>query len=278
MFPGGSYRVDATAWAVISISAAGSVGLGRDILDAGRTRLAESQSEDGRVSISKSVPASFWPTPLAILAWYGSEKYAKHRSRAVDFLLGIAGKHWAKQSSSFYAHDPSIRGWPWTEDTFSWVDPTSLCILALRIAGDGAHERVREGIHMLMDRQLPSGGWNFGNTIVYGSELYPQADCTGMALSALAGNVPQDDVGKSVKYLQEQVKKLRSPLSLCWGILGLGAWGKRPEQATAWIGECLTRQKIYGEFNTVLVSLLLLALEGKGGIEGLFRRMKEGNA
>jgi hypothetical protein len=278
MFHGGSYRVDATAWAVLATASTGSVGLGRDMIDAGRARLAASQSEDGRVSISSSEPGSFWPTPLAILAWHGAQRHAKNRSHARDFLLGTSGKHWAKRSDSIIAHDPSIRGWPWTQDTHSWVEPTSLSILALRVMGDGEHDRVREGIRMLMDRQLPSGGWNYGNTFVYGTEQYPQADCTGIALNALAGEVPKSEVEKSVRYLQVQVTRIRTPRSLGWGVLGLGAGGKRPDQATAWIAECLSRQNIYGEYDTTLVSLLLLALEGKGGIVSLFRRMKEGNS
>lgn len=124
---------------------------------------------------------------------------------------------------------------------------------------------------MLMDRQLPSGGWNCGSTLVYGKEQYPQVNSTGIALNALAGEARETEVGKSLTYLQGQVGKIRTPLSLGWGILGLAAWGRRPDQATYWIEECLSRQKIRGEYDATLISLLLLALEGKEGMECLFR-------
>jgi hypothetical protein len=241
-----------------------------DVIESGRSRLVASQLEDGRVSVFPTDPGPFWPTSLAILAWHGTSKYAKQRVRATDFLLRTTGKHWEKTENSPLEHDTSIHGWPWTQDTHSWVEPTSLSILALRTAGMGGHKRVREGVRMLMDRQLPSGGWNYGNTLAFGTELVPQADCTGIALNALAGEVPQSDLEKSVRYLQTHVMRLRTPLSLGWGILGLGAWGRRPEQATAWIGECLARQDLYGVYDTTLVSLLLLALEGKQGLENLF--------
>jgi hypothetical protein len=269
MLPGGGYRPDATAWAVLALALAPSVERDTGVIENGRSRLAASQSEDGRVSVSPSDPGPFWPTSLAILAWHGSSKYAKQRVRATDFLLRTTGKHWEKTENSPLAHDTSIQGWPWNQDTHSWVEPTSLSILALRTAGMGGHKRVREGVRMLMDRQLPSGGWNYGNTLAFGTELVPQADCTGIALNALAGEVPHRDVEISLRYLQTQVTRLRTPLSLGWGILGLGAWERLPEQATAWIGECLARQDLYGVYDTTLVSLLLLALEGKRGLEHL---------
>ena len=270
MFSGGLYRPDATVWAVLSLAAAGSGGRTGDMIESGRSRLTASQLEDGRVSISSSNPESFWPTPLAILAWHGSEKHAKPRSHAIDFLLKTSGKHWVKEYGSPLAHDTSIKGWSWTENTHSWVVPTSLSILALRISGFGEHDRVREGIRLLMDRQLPSGGWNFGNTLTYGKELYPQADCTGLALSALADCDSPGEVGKSITYLQSRVMQVRTPLSLGWGILGLGAWGRRPGQATAWVSECMSRQDKYGAYDTTLVSLLLLAMAGKEGLLSLF--------
>lgn len=270
ILPGGAYRPDATVWAVLALARTTSGARDQGAIESGRSRLAASQFEDGRVTISPFHPDSFWPTSLAILAWHGSPKHSEPRSRAVDFLLKMSGKHWAKEDNSPLAHDTSIRGWSWTEDTHSWVEPTSLSILALRISGLGENVRVREGVRMLLDRQLPSGGWNYGNTLAFGQELYPQPDCTGIALSALAGYIPGSEVKKSVRYLQTQIPRLRTPLSLGWGILGLGAWGQRPVQATAWIRESMARQKKYGVYDTTLVSLLLLALAGKQGLGNLF--------
>jgi hypothetical protein len=164
------------------------------------------------------------------------------------------------------AHDTSIQGWSWTQDTHSWVEPTSLSILALRVSGLGEHVRVQEGVRLLIDRQLPAGGWNFGNTLVYGTELYPQPDCTGLALSALVDCVPRSEVEKSIKYLASQVTRVRTPLSLGWGILGLGAWGQKPGQTKGWVRECMSRQEKFGAYDTTLVSLLLLALNSREGL------------
>lgn len=270
MFADETYRPDATGWAVVALAATTSGGRDREAVESGRSRLAGSQLEDGRVSVTPSGPESYWPTPVAILAWHGSANYAEQRSRAIKFLLRTSGKHWAKVDGSPLAHDTSIEGWSWTQDAHSWVEPTSLAIIALRISGHGEHARVREGVRLLMDRQLPAGGWNYGNTMVYGTELYPQPDCSGLALSALEGCVPRSEVEKSLKYLISQVTRVRTPLSLGWGILGLGAWGRKPRQAAAWVGECMERQAKLGAYDTTLISLLLLCLNARKGLWSFF--------
>jgi hypothetical protein len=265
---GGEYRVDATAWAILALSAA---GVAKDLIGSARVSLADRQQGDGRVCISADHPESFWPTPLAVLAWHGSPSHREPQSRAVRFLLATAGTHWEKKADSPITHDTAIRGWPWIADTHSMVEPTSLSLLALRVTGQGGHERAREAVRMLMDRRLPKGGWNYGNTLVYGQELYPQVENTGLALCALAGDVPLEEVRSSLEYLDASIQSLRTPLSLGWGILGLGAWGRRPVRARDWIMESLKRQEKYGPYDTTLLSLLVLAFHARaGGPAGMF--------
>lgn len=259
MLPGREYRPDVTAWAVLALRSALSDSRDDGFIESSCSRLAASQQKDGRVSISPTTPESFWPTPMAILAWAGSSSHADAQSRAVSFLLSISGKHWEKGFNSPFAHDTSLRGWPWTEATHSWVEPTSMALLALKATGHGNHERVTEGVRMLLDRQLPSGGWNYGNTFVYGRELYPHPDMTGAALTALVGLVKEEQLKRSLEYLKERVSRLYTPRSLGWAVLGLGAWQSRPNDSDEWIMDCVKRQERYGTYDTTLLSLLLLA-------------------
>ena len=69
--PGGQYRPDATAWAVMALQMCGVAG---QRLHAARQSLAASQQEDGRVVLSPDHPATFWPTPLAVLAWHNQPR------------------------------------------------------------------------------------------------------------------------------------------------------------------------------------------------------------
>ena len=52
---GGEYRVDATAWAILALSAA---GVAKDLIERARASLADRQQGDGRVCISADHPES----------------------------------------------------------------------------------------------------------------------------------------------------------------------------------------------------------------------------
>ena len=264
---GGKYRPDATAWAVMALSAAGEQN---DVLRSSGLRLTMSQMEDGSIPLSTDHPEAIWPTPWAILAWKDFSEFAEPLQRATDFLLKTTGKHWEKKSDSPMGHDSAIKGWPWIADTHSWVEPTALAIIALRVIGYENHDRTREAAAMLMNRQLNRGGWNYGNTIVFGRELHPMPETTGMALAALGGLVPEKHVGNSLDYLDNYVIRTKTPLSLGWGILGLGAFNRRPAKVEEKLHGCLNRQERYGPFDTTALSLLILALHADEGLIDIF--------
>jgi len=262
-YPGAPFRVDATAWAILALNA---MGTHSNLVDSMRSRLVSEQQYDGRLCLSQNHRKVIWPTALAILAWNGSVLFRRHQELAIQFLIHTKGLRFNKDGySGITTLDTSLSGWPWIEDTFSWVEPTALSILALKLSGYGAHERVQEAVRLLIDRQLPSGGWNIGSTIIYGRETYPQLDCTGIALSALAGQVERGQIERSLNYLKTQAAICRTPLSLGWALFGLGAWGKRPPEAKRWLVDCLSRQKKYGAYGTTLLSLILLAYDAKDG-------------
>lgn len=262
-----SYRTDATAWAIMSLVAAGRWP---DLVNLSRARLARDQLPDGRLPLSPDHPEAFWPTPLAILAWNRSAAQQEAQSRAVHFLLKTTGSHWRRRADDFMGNDPGIQGWPWIGGTHSWVGSTGIAILALQAAGYGAHERVTEGGRLLLDRQLSAGGWNYGNTSVFGTELRPMPETTGIALNALKNRTTRERVQGSLQYLKSTLATLRTPYSLAWSLLGLGAWDERPADSQALVAECLRRQEQYGAYETTSLALLLLAQLAPGGLDSIF--------
>ena len=264
--PNGGYRPDATAWAIIAIKASGGL---EDLADTARERLRKDQMKDGRVCVIPGFREAYWPTALAVMAWHGSPEYLDSQSSSIRFLLSTSGNHWEKKPDSILGHDPEIKGWAWIENTHSWVEPTSLVLLSLEVAGQHQHERSCEARRMLLDRQLESGGWNYGNTSVFGQTLRPMTESTGMALSALAGKVSSERVALSIAYLQERINSLLTPLSLGWSLLGLSAWDKRPGNAEDLIFKSLSRQAVYGVYDTSQLSILILAFLGKKGLPNL---------
>lgn len=257
--PGGPCRPDSTSWAIMALKAADSR---HELADAARTQLASCQLKDGRVPVSNEAPDAFWPTPLAVLAWHDSSAYQQHRNQAVGFLLQTGNK--------LLKDSPAKRGWPWTAGTHLWVVPTSLAVMALSSAGHGGHQRVGEGVDVLMSLQLPGGGWNCGSTVVFDRVQLPQADCTGVALAALAGRVPRERVQQSLDYLAAQVSRIRTALSLGWGILGLGAWGVIPPSVVDLVAESYQLQQKYGPYDSSLLSLLMVVLATNGNPAGMF--------
>jgi hypothetical protein len=259
--PGGGYRPDATAWAATALAAA---GLEHEAARA-RQRLARSQLRDGRVPLLAREPDVHWPTALALLAWQGRPAWEERARAARAFLLQARGEHWAKAAASPVGHDTALTGWAWSSGTHSWVEPTALAVLALRGQGLAEHPRVAEAVLMLLDRQLPAGGWNYGNVSVFGQQLLPTAEATGLALCALEGLVPAEGVERSLAWLEEEAEQSRAPLSLARALLALCAWGRAPADAGRRLRESLGLQRRYGPFATsVLCQMSLAALAAQG--------------
>lgn len=261
--PQGRFRVDATAWGILALKAA---GIEDTLIEKHRARLIGEQGKDGRVWLSSEHPESYWPTALAVLALGSSPASRMAQQRAIQFLLGISGVHFAKKPDDLSAHDTNLKGWPWIEDTHSWIEPTASCVMALRAAGYGQHGRVREAIRMILDRQLPHGGWNYGNTSVFGKELHPMPESTGAALVGVAGQVELDTITRSLAYLEGEVDRLRTPVSLGWALLGLAAWKRWPMNGAALVERCSASEARYGSYDTSALCLLLIgALAGEPG-------------
>lgn len=93
-------------------------------------------------------------------------------------------------------------------------------------------------------------------------------DATGVALSALRGKTPRESVTQSLQYLAHETMRSRTPLSLGWGLLGLGAWGEYPRASLGWVLETLKKQERFGPFDTALLSLLVIASSTDRGLVG----------
>ena len=264
----GDFRPDATAWAIIALKAfEADAGL----VEKARRRLAAAQLQDGRLPLFPDHPESYWPTPLAVLAWQGAPAFKEAQERAVAFLLATSGLSLKKDEDPMFSHNPEIPGWSWQADTAAWVEPTAMTMMALEAAGRGAEPRLEEGRLLLLDRQIPGGGWNYGNTAVFDQVLKPMPESTGMALNALGHKAPREMVQASLAYLTGCVPALRTPWSLAWAIFGLGAWGERPASAEALAEACLARQVRFSGYDTSSLAVILAAGQSTSGLLSLWQ-------
>ena len=153
-------------------------------------------------------------------------------TRAFGWLDSMAGVEnnwlWKWKFRYFDRHvrfDTNKSGWPWVEGTISWVAPTAMVLLAHR-AWQRESPRLATAEKMLLDRACAAGGWNAGNSEVFGVPLEPHPDFTAMALLALRASSHRDMpiIAKSLDYLPDRLIRTGSLYSLAWTTLALNAW------------------------------------------------------
>jgi len=212
--------------------------------------LARTQNVDGSwPSVHPEAGAELpggWSTSLAAIALLRTSPADPRIPRALQWLCNSRGieSHWLwrwkfKVADTQVAFNPDKYGWSWAAGTASWVIPTAFALLALRIGAQhglvnsGVEERLRIGREMLMDRACPQGGWNAGNSRVFGVALEPHIDATAIAMLALQGTAAQNDglVSRSFDQLLVRTRQCRGASSLAWSLLALHAWRQHSRPA-----------------------------------------------
>lgn len=262
--PGGYVRdgplaAEPTAWAAVALAMSGrSDGASR-----AADWLAAQQSRDGSIPVTSNADGPHWTTSLAILAWTQIDasraRFASHIDRAVEWLLATKGK--PSPQSPHIGHNATLVGWSWAAATHSWLEPTAFATMALTATGYRNHARTREAVEILVDRLLPSGGCNYGNTMVLGQTLLPHLQPSGIVLWALATHGVDDPrIEASLEYLQREVLKPTGTASLAYALIALTAWDKRPNNAD----ELIARVALRSATTTSCYRLALLALASSG--------------
>jgi hypothetical protein len=125
--------------------------------------------------------------------------------------------------------DASKYGWGWVPGSVNWVIPTAMVLIVLErsrrlnlVPPNELKRRVDLGHAMLLDRMCPGGGWNAGNSVVYGVPLTPHVDATSLAIAALRSHYHLAQVRQSLSWLL--AAKCSSTYSLAWKILALRSY------------------------------------------------------
>lgn len=215
--------------------------------------LCELQDRSGAVGIYQGTADPHWSTAHAVIAWsvavrskaFAAELQERFQAAAVsgcEFILSVQGTTIPPEvAKGDISHDTMLVGWPWVEGTHSWLEPTAMCYLALRATEMQAHSRAIEAVRLMLDRMLPAGGCNYGNTFVLGQLLRPHLQPTGIVLLALAGTeIPakEDRVAKSIAWVDGTIGNdpktaTTTTSSLAYGLLGLAAHGRARSEVQA---------------------------------------------
>jgi hypothetical protein len=255
--------VEPTALACLALRATDPDGGAGRLVEPAAKWLASLQQPDGSVGLFAGMPRPEWPTPFALLLWADLGGFDREIQHATEWLLERRGLTFKKSSVPGAGHDASIAGWPWIAETHSWLEPTAMAVLALRRVGKVEHQRTQDGLRLIRDRAIATGGWNYGNNAVYGTNLRAQPASTGIALAALSGTQGRDGVvDRACSYLRSVLPGIRSAQSLGWGLLGLAAWDEKLPESGTWLSEAFgtsTRRREAAP----QISYLLLAAGGK---------------
>jgi hypothetical protein len=251
----GPVAAEPNALATIALANAGRF----DAAVAGDNWFASQQRPDGSIAPLGDLKSPGWPTPLAILAATSLPSTQLDLKRAKQWLLQAAGK--PIPSSNEFGHNGRLIGWSWAAGTHSWSEPTAWSVLALKSLGLSSHPRTREGVKLLVDRLLSTGGCNYGNTIVLGQKLRPHVEPTGLAMLALADEKLYDPrIEFSLRYLLSALTAETTPISLSYGLLGLTAHDHRPAAANDWLAKQFD-QVIQDGASPLKIALLTLAAQ-----------------
>jgi hypothetical protein len=219
-----------------------------------------------------------WVTALALIALHGRVEAIPEGLKGFSWLLDSAGEEsnwlwkWKFRTTDRHVRfDPDKFGWPWVPHTNSWVVPTAFSILALNQLActcglEAAPYRAHLGAEMLLDRACPTGGWNAGNGVVYGTALSPHPDDTAIALLALHDHPKEPAVQMSLKWLEESAPALGAPWSLAWSVLALAAHGRSIDPLLESLSHFPDLDQLE---DTCTLALVCLALDWRSGLTAL---------
>jgi hypothetical protein len=220
--------VEATSLAVLA--------LGLDTEDARRSGIAHllsAQRADGSWPAFLGDSEGSWATALALCTLNTTGDLAAAREKALRWLDAERGRegHWFwrwkfKTVDRNVRFDPDTYGWPWIPGSASWVIPTAFSVIAIKQftvcnRSEASEKRIHLGVEMLLDRMCVDGGWNSGNSVVYGVPLRPHVEATAIALLALQDERRTETIQRSLAWLKQQATVINSRSSLAWCILTL---------------------------------------------------------
>jgi hypothetical protein len=232
--------------------------------------LREIQRADGAWPAFLGDPEGNWTTALALCALNLANDFTTARERAFRWLVAERGReaHWLwrwkfKTVDRKVRFDPDKYGWPWISGSASWVIPTAFSIIAMKQftickQPEAAAKRIHLGIKMLLDRACMDGGWNSGNSVVYGVPLRAHVEATAIALMGLQNEPRSEIIQKSLAWLKHSAMLIDSVSSLAWCILTLFVYQEPIQQLRNGLAKMVADGREIQNNATLAIAILAL--------------------
>ncbi len=264
-------NTESTSFALMALKC-----LDRDVflrpITAGLSWLLQHQKDDGSWSLSDASKQSSWTTSIAVLALLSFQDQREHALRAAKWILTQEGRKpgwvtsllvWLSLVKKMGELDPYLSGWSWTAGAFSWVEPTSYSLMALKklepmLVGTNVEARIQQGEMLIYDRMCQGGGWNYGNSKVLGEALWPYPDVTAVALIALQDRRASEANQTSLHLLDKMAREADSGMALGWGILCLTLYNEDVRELKKVLAKNFEKTSFLGQIKTVALAVLAL--------------------
>ena len=246
--PGFESRAEPTCWAILALRGLKSGAPSNEMSARGLQFLRKAQLANGSWPASAEVSAGCWVTALACWVLTADLQAREAVAAGVTWICNDwprGGSLWRRWRGRLFSHrkiteqNDSYRGWGWTPQTSSWVEPTSFALILLAISPiralqKAAARRSELARRMLYDRMCPGGGWNCGNPMVYGVAGEPLIVPTVWALLALRDKPDRPEFVMSLDWLEKNIENARGAGSLALARIGMEVGGRKwPEAGPA---------------------------------------------
>lgn len=219
--PGCVPRLEPTCWALLALRASGSPS---------DKVLALWPTTDGALVEQRGglVNWSFHALALSTRIALGEAFVSELKSLANALVDGCGA---APHQPAGQCKDGGLRGWSWIDGTFSWVEPMSWVVLALKrcrargIISASLEEHIRSAEAILEQRVCATGGWNYGYSPAFGNELPGHVPTTAIVLLALQDRADEPFIRQSRGYLEQHAENHPSIRALALSVLALKRHG-----------------------------------------------------
>ncbi len=279
-WPGRESYTEPTGLCLLALKSAGS----NNGIKKGLEYLKRCQLDSGGVGINEEDKEGNWMSYAALLAFHAF-RASKEEERLKKWILSFYDGYnnispdIVESMYQEFRFDMTIDGWPWFGHTNSWIEPTSLFIIALTYSGvESQNQRISSGLKLLLDRTNQNGGWNYGNPFVKNAYLdaYPLPTSIALLAMGMAGYTEEEPVvERAVKFMDQCIRKEMSIASLAWTLLGFNTYSTTREKADNMVLLLTKHQLSDGSFrnNMFETALSYLALSGfnfnNGGFDAL---------
>lgn len=284
--PGRHWALEPSVWAVLCLRC------DKQVLVSFIERLLQEQNKDGGWSNEPARLDSDWSGAAALLALQILKAANKRENLGIDSSIGRMDAaseralNWLMENrADYYSAAAKFalaiwkgpeydyeRGWPWTQETFDWVEPTAYALLALKNSDSLASDKVKRAVQLaegfLLKLVCKDGGWNFGDRNPYGHSNPPDVQTSALALLALRDRNNEPKIKQSIKWLLEAKKDKWTVSVNSWSLLSLSACGATDDalaKLRSYLGEAQNNNGSFAQ-NIMTQAISILALDSNSGL------------